>query len=206
MTNGVADKISCQIDALVHREGELMSEIADVRGRVRGLRDALAMVQGDESSAIDGGVEAHQQKGVSQAKRNRGDRLPNPETNARWAYMLLLLQSAPTGGRSIDEIVRLTNEHGHALTPNVARSFLSIAAKRGICRRVATGRYCIANTNGSGNVTIPEPSENQTEAAGMPVEFPRQDSPVILTASNTKRDLLSGTARPVSTMIAADRR
>lgn len=153
MTPEPAEQIERQIKDLEDEERELSRRLEGLRGRVSGLRQALGILLatmgaddkvGDLSPAVERPMHV------------RHRTLPDPATNARWAYMLRLINAAPPSGITIEDLVRETEKEGHSLPSGVARSLVSIAAKEGVIRRVGTGRYRGMNAHAVNEVSSKE--------------------------------------------------
>ena len=185
MSDAVVAQIKRKITEAEAAEASMLSQIHEVRGRISGLRQALALIQdkGDERDE-----ERSRDEVRDKPQRVRGSRLPNPETNPRWRFMLNLVNSAPIDGISVDHIVKETTRAGHVLPSNVARSFLSVAAQEGLIHRVSVGRYRGKNSNGP-DAEASGPSSESSGDAGLPGELPRQDLPDGSTPSSSTEPL-----------------
>lgn len=174
MSDAVVDQLVRKIGEAEAEQARLVGQIRELRGRIAGLRQALSMIQ---KSPIEVKDDPDRDKCARyESKRVRRSRLPNPDTNPRWRFMLDLVSAAPASGISVESVVNETNRAGHELTSNVARSFLSVAAQEGLIQRVSVGHYCGKNSNGPDAETS-GPSFNSLGDAGSPGELPRQDLP-----------------------------
>lgn len=172
MSASVIARLKHKIVDAEAEEERLLSHLRTLRGRIDGLRQALALIQSESDDAAESsGVEY-----APDGKRARTGRLPNPDTNPRWRFILGLVNAAPPSGVSVDTVVKETEKTGHTLTSNVARSYLSIAAAQGIIRRVSVGHYRGKDTDGP-NVETSGPSYDLTGDVGLPENAPSQGAP-----------------------------
>lgn len=191
-------RLQRQIDQLEAENRRLTDEIAVLRGRLSGLRDALRLYRG-EAPALP--------QRRSRKSGPSGSRVPDPGRSPGWAFILDLLGSAPPQGYSVDYLVERSSEHEHSIQRNSLRSILSHAAKEGVVERVSMGHYRLAHKTEPPDEPPPGGTENSLGDAGLPGELPRQDLPDGSTPSSStpRQDLLSSTAFPGHPHITAGR-
>jgi hypothetical protein len=139
--NNFPDQIEAQIRRLEAEEGHLRSQLAELRGRLAGLQEALRMYRGEAPR----GAPAYGSKRLHFPAS--GSRVPDPSRSPGWAAALDAMASAPPQGHRVDYIEAKTIESGHPMARNTLRSVLSHAAREGIIKRVSVGRYRLAESN-----------------------------------------------------------
>lgn len=196
MNDDPSARVESQVRKLEAEEGRLLAQVKELRARLRGMREALALIRGE---TLD-----HSRSGSSKS----GSRVPDPSRSPSWAFVFDLLMEAPEDGYHIDYLIETAKQFGHDIQRPTLRSNLSHAAREGIITRVSYGYYRAVRNEEPPDVNASGGSEISSGDAGSPGEFPRQDRPDDSTPSSStlRRDLLSGTALPVGFHATTERR
>jgi hypothetical protein len=163
-----ADQIRSQILKLEDEVTRLQARTSELRGQLRGLRDALSIVLGDV-------LPPHRSVRTPQSAESR---VPNPSRSPGWAAALQYMERSHPTPRNVDEIEAATIEAGHPMARNTLRSVLSNASRAGIVERVSVGRYRIAQKYEPPSVDDADGGSHDLSGdAGSSGELPRQDLP-----------------------------
>lgn len=161
MNNSIADQVRAQIEKREKDRAKLQAEVARIDGHIKGLREALSLLQGPVSPASDKQLPP------------RGSRVPNPKRSRGWAFVLNALKNAPESGLSVAQLMEGAKTKHIKIERNTLRSWLSHAYREKILRRMSTGYYRLASPESQGNAITPEgnghasPDESETPGDGL---------------------------------------
>jgi hypothetical protein len=154
MATDFETRLNREMAEVEDRRAKLYGELARLEGHLTGLQRALVFYKQDATAPVSGGRYAE----------GRGSRLPDPARSPAWAFVLMDLESAPSGGFSVDDIEARAANAGHSIARNTLLANLSVASKEGIVERVRVGHYRRIRQDDIGSTSAPSRANTGVEA------------------------------------------